>query len=290
MASQTNSTTAGHEDTSNAGGTTSWDSYGSNPDQVLLGMAISYFNVRNHAGFSIPTGSTITGILGTVYRHAGLLGMGPQTNQLRIVKGGTPGSTELKTTSTDWATSSQGETFGGTSNLCGETWTAEDINSDDFGVAFAAVNGDFNTGFLETVSITVNYTPPPDVDVDAVVALVVGNITLAANASFKPVYTAAISLTVSNALLSATVDFTEVGQPGGSGGTILKRIRPTILDWIYGNVRGGGASGANGGSGASNSNQVGCGGQGGGKIVLIAHTILNEGTISCNGGNGGNAE
>ena len=58
-------------------------------------------------------------------------------HRVRIIKGGAVGSTD-KASGTAWPTSPAYTTYGGASDLWGETWTAEDINASTFGVAISA--------------------------------------------------------------------------------------------------------------------------------------------------------
>ena len=76
------------------------------------------------------------------------------------------------------------------------------------------------------------------------------------------------------------------GGNGGNGATILKRVRPSALYWLTGQVSAGGAGGT-GGDGSSDAGG-GAGGNGGGRLVIIADTIINLGQVEAKGGNGGN--
>ncbi len=83
---------------------------------------------------------------------------------MRIVKGGTVGSTD-ESTSTTYTTSDTYEDHGGTGNLWGTTWAVSDINASNFGAAFSAKKAS-SAGAAQTVSvdhirITVYYTLPP---------------------------------------------------------------------------------------------------------------------------------
>lgn len=89
-------------------------------------------------GFSIPTGSTIDGILFEIERKSLYGGENIVDNPVKVIKAnGTVGSAS-KHTGTAWALSDQYDSFGGATDLWSETWTAEDINDIDFGIAFSS--------------------------------------------------------------------------------------------------------------------------------------------------------
>jgi hypothetical protein len=106
-------------------------------------------------GFSIPTGATINGILVEVEGKS----LTTITINLRIVKGGTIGSTNKTSslTTTEQYRSVPATDF--ETDLWGETWTIDDINASTFGMVLA---GPFRAGnYLDSVDhirITVYYT------------------------------------------------------------------------------------------------------------------------------------
>lgn len=113
-------------------------------------------------GFSIPTGATIDGITVEIERYKSAGSGICVDNEIKIVKAdGTIGTTN-KASGTNWTTSESFFTYGGASDLWGETWTAADINDADFGIviritltmsAESSVNAD-----VDSVRITINYT------------------------------------------------------------------------------------------------------------------------------------
>lgn len=112
-----------------------------------------YLKVTNFS-FAIPAGATIDGIV----MEAEVKGAGGLANDVavRIVKGGAIGSTD-RSSLTDWTTTETYLSHGGISDLWGETWTAEDINASDFGVALSAGNAT-DTCSVDHIRITVYYT------------------------------------------------------------------------------------------------------------------------------------
>jgi len=122
-----------------------------------------YLKVVN-LGFSIPSGSTITGIEVNLEKFA-LYNTGSsyaKDSQLKLYKGGVLGGSDLANTGSNWSTTESVITYGGSSNLWGESWTYSDINATDFGVGFSvyisSVPKVANYAYLDHVSVTVYYT------------------------------------------------------------------------------------------------------------------------------------
>ena len=142
-------------------GTVAW----SNPDNIkasddskaffsTFGTISNYLKATNF-GFSIPTGSTIVGIKAEIEQSEE--GPGNATeNSIKIVKGGTISGDDQSTSATIPASDTY-TTYGGTTDLWGETWTAEDINLSTFGVVFSAT-GTSNSIYVDHIRITVYYT------------------------------------------------------------------------------------------------------------------------------------
>ncbi len=109
--------------------------------------------------FAIPAGATIDGITVTVWRLASS-NTCCQDAAMRLVKAGTIQTTDRSTT-TRYPTTNTAEAHGGATDLWGGTWTVADINSANFGAAFAAKNTTTTnrTVSVDYIQITVNYTP-----------------------------------------------------------------------------------------------------------------------------------
>ena len=118
-------------------------------------------------GFSVPTGSTIDGIVVEVERKASQdinnTGYGTDASVL-IVQGGAETGTDKADTTTHWPTSDAYKTYGSSSDLWGTSWTVAQINASDFGVSFAciakaAILGTDSVDFsVDHIRITVYYT------------------------------------------------------------------------------------------------------------------------------------
>ena len=114
-------------------------------------------------GFSVPTGSVIQGISFSVTRSTTVnKGNKATDNSVRIVKGGSIGSTD-RSDANNWGTASV--TYGSTSDLWGDSWTAADINSTGFGIAISGKGTGANSvdGTISSyVTATVTYQAPPN--------------------------------------------------------------------------------------------------------------------------------
>ncbi len=108
-------------------------------------------------GFSIPLGSTISGIVVEVERAD------PNARtadySIRIVKNGVIGSTE-KSFNAGYTMTDNYQIYGNAGDLWGEGWTESDINDAGFGVAIAAqrsVAGGTTAGRIDHIRIIVFY-------------------------------------------------------------------------------------------------------------------------------------
>ncbi|MFA6416366.1 MAG: immunoglobulin-like domain-containing protein [Candidatus Paceibacterota bacterium] len=120
------------------------------------GSVTVYLKATNF-GFSIPAEAIIDGIVVAVERKASDKSF--FDNAIRIVKEGKVGS-EDKSSKDTWLTTDSTVTYGGPSDLWGETWTSSDINSKDFGLAVSVkkVEGATNQKpSIDWVNISVSY-------------------------------------------------------------------------------------------------------------------------------------
>lgn len=148
-------------------GTNAWSNPGNaqTSDNTYATVTAGFFIESQYLvvkGFSsaIPSTSTILGIeVGMERRKSGT---SPSLTDVaaRIIKGGVIGSTD-KSIVGNWATIDTNVTYGNSTDLWGETWTPEEINSADFGFAIrtsgAAI---FNTvtSHIDHINITIYYT------------------------------------------------------------------------------------------------------------------------------------
>lgn len=190
-------------------GTTAWTDPGnivSSNDAYATAVdggsgSTSHYLVASTFGFAIPDGATIDGIVVDWERSGGA---GVTDNRIRIVKGGTIG-TEEKSVSAEWGAFDQYDTFGSSSDLWGETWTAADINAAGFGATLSATLGSLATGSVDHCRITVYYTASAVQITSGVSAADTANDTPLTTASFTP---AAGDLLVATALVTGNGNLT----------------------------------------------------------------------------------
>lgn len=125
---------------------------------TLSSGEISYYLKATNFNFGIPSDATILGIkVGVEKSKSGLENL--QDNAVRIVKGGTIGSTDKSDGAPSWPSVDTYSTYGGPADLWGETWTASDINSSTFGFAISARNTGGSGGpQIDHIRITVYYS------------------------------------------------------------------------------------------------------------------------------------
>jgi hypothetical protein len=175
MASQgPNSAGNGSNDTSV--GTREW----SNPSNIVSsnntyaiaavyigdGVVTSNYLKAQGFSFSIPSGSTIDGILVGIEKHHvdSSFSSHVYDNAVKIVKAdGSIGTTNRGDTITHWSTAESYVTYGSSSDKWGESWTAGNINDADFGVVISAttdVSAYKSQGnpYVDHIRITVYYT------------------------------------------------------------------------------------------------------------------------------------
>ncbi len=118
-----------------------------------------YLKLTNF-GFSIATDAVIDGIQVEVDRYTSTGQIIDQS--VKLVKGGTIGGTE-KSGGAAWPTSDTDAyvSYGGSADLWGQTWTAADINSANFGIAIAATKPNSGNStrdaHVDDVRVTVTY-------------------------------------------------------------------------------------------------------------------------------------
>lgn len=120
---------------------------------------ISHYLKATNFGFTIPAGATIDGIV-VEWNRSSLLSSSRRGTDYRsrIVKGGSIGATD-KSVAGFWPSTPAYQSYGGASDLWGETWTYTDINDSTFGAVIAAIGE--STGLrvgIDHCRITVYYT------------------------------------------------------------------------------------------------------------------------------------
>jgi len=106
-------------------------------------------------GFAIPAPAQIVGIEATIERHSNLGTI--KDSRVRIVKGGIVGATERALAGT-WPIGTDATvTYGGSSDLWGETWTPADINAGGFGLALS-VTDSADLALVDHMTLKVYYS------------------------------------------------------------------------------------------------------------------------------------
>src|SRR5262249_32588212 len=127
------------------------------------GTTTNYLRCLSY-GFNIPSGATIVGIEVNVERKSSRTSNGGSEDAaMRLVKGGTIQTTD-RSSGTTYPTGDVVETHGSPTDLWGTTWTPADINSTNFGAAFAATKpsggGNSHTISVDHMQVTVYYPLP----------------------------------------------------------------------------------------------------------------------------------
>lgn len=120
-------------------------------------VATSHWLKATNFGFTLPTDAIINGIQVT-YKYKDSTGAG-QVNSCKIVKGGTIVGSSLSG-GESIPVSENTQSYGGSSNLWGQTWTAADINASNFGFVLQTIsNAGGSTQSVNRVTATITYTP-----------------------------------------------------------------------------------------------------------------------------------
>ncbi len=177
-------------DSSN-GGTTSWATPGNasandgvETESDVDDLATSHYLNAQNFGFSIPDGATIDGIFAEI---EAALGTSTQCRgsaldtAVYLLKGGSVVGDNKATNTQPNSAADTYESYGGSSDLWGTTWSASEVNASDFGVVFAYTEQDDDNCDVEVdhIRITVTYTeavPVPDLHEWAVILLVIGGV------------------------------------------------------------------------------------------------------------------
>jgi hypothetical protein len=141
----------------------------------LFNKTTDYLQVKNF-GFNIPTAAAICGVEAHVVRSATdidilLIGAWVKDYDVRIIKGDTLTGANRKQSS-EWVSTLTTATYGGVNDLWGTTWSAADVNSNNFGLA---VSAEIKTGIgllpvvnIDYISMTVYYLEPSVLPAQAV--------------------------------------------------------------------------------------------------------------------------
>lgn len=125
-------------------------------DSYAVASVPSQYLKATNFGFSLPPAAKVEGITVTVEKSSA--GGTVFDASVRIVKGGTVTGAERKEPPTNfWPMTDVVVTYGGSSDLWGESWTAAQINAAGFGVAVAGGDS-FDSAAIDHITITVTYS------------------------------------------------------------------------------------------------------------------------------------
>ena len=146
-------------------GTTAWSNPGNagaddGSSATCLALVDSQYLQGTNFGFSIPGGATINGIELELERRSqsSLLTVADMSIVLRKSDG--TYAAENKATPGNWPTTFAIASYGSSSDLWGETWTASDINDIDFGAAVQhqQTQEAGGGGLIDFMRVSVTYT------------------------------------------------------------------------------------------------------------------------------------
>ncbi|UOF77207.1 tail tubular protein a tubular protein [Caudoviricetes sp.] len=133
----------------------------SNDSYTIYGGANTNSTTLTATNFnaSVPSGATITGIETRIERKSNFASTWKDL-QVQLVKGGSASGTDKADTSTTYTTSDVTVTYGGSSDLWGNTLSQSDVNATNFGIAFRAQNTTTTNAFcsVDMIQIKVYYT------------------------------------------------------------------------------------------------------------------------------------
>ena len=166
-------TTAGFQVDRSAGGAVGWTNSGyvvsSNNQRASSTIAANAQSPNLDAtgfGFTVPTGSTINGIRATVERSASAEDT-LDDHDVLLLKAGAPVGSDKAVGGDHYDTSDETVSYGGSTDVWGSTWTAEEVNASNFGLRFKvdSDSGSSRTANVDHISIRIYYTPPPDTSI-----------------------------------------------------------------------------------------------------------------------------
>lgn len=130
--------------------------------QATVDGTISHYLYLTNYAFSIPTNSTINGVVVTPMRKSDRISNGGSLDRaVRLITNGVIGSTDRSSTNT-YGITDVAEDHGGVSDTWGITLTPTIVNSSGFGTAFSTTkpdpNGQAHIVDVDFIRITVYYT------------------------------------------------------------------------------------------------------------------------------------
>lgn len=129
----------------------------------------SHYLIAKKFNLVLPVGAVVLGISVAVERKAAIPTPGARVSdaEVKLMKTGVIGGEDKANHPSSgylsyWHGAEETVSYGGASDLWGRTWTASDLNAEDFGVAISVVNGDEVVASIDSVSVTAYFTEEPD--------------------------------------------------------------------------------------------------------------------------------
>lgn len=122
--------------------------------QVAPGSGFSNYLEATNFNMQVPAAAIVEGIEVNIERRSGVGSI--VDARVRIVKGGVVGATD-RSNANAWPTVDTVVTYGGASDLWGDTWTPSDVNATGFGVALS-VTDTVDVAAVDAITMTVHYT------------------------------------------------------------------------------------------------------------------------------------
>lgn len=189
------------------------------------GDVSDYLQCSNY-GFTIPDGNRVTGITATIRRQASNTNV--IDNTVVLLRAGTRETSSLATTTTYSNGSYRDDSYGGTTNLWGATWSVTEINATGFGLALAAQKSN-NTGGGRTVNvdlIRLSVTYVADNTAPSVSSIVRADASPTVGAS-----TVSWTVTFSEAVTGVNAADFALVQGGGLGGAAITGVSGSGTSW-----------------------------------------------------------
>lgn len=204
----------------------SFDSSYSTANSLASGEISNYLKVTNY-GFNIPLDATILGIKIDISRKASFADR-IKDQEVKIVKEGSIIGTNQAST-TAWSNTDFIASYGGSSDLWGQSWTSADINTLDFGLVLAVTNtgAGSRTASVDNIKITVTYTIPANLTAynTALAAVTESDYTVASWTTYQGIVTANVVTTENT---QAEVDTATANITAAQSALVLDLIPPVI--------------------------------------------------------------
>ncbi len=123
----------------------------------VTSTSVTHWLAASQYKFDIPAAATITGIEVSVKRRAGSFATSVSDNAVRLIKGGTIGTTD-RSIAAAWPLAYGTATYGSSSDLWGLTWTPAEINDPSFGASLSAKGTASDRAIVDQMTVKVYFS------------------------------------------------------------------------------------------------------------------------------------